>query len=75
MEENSELLCNENPQLQTMVKLQDCIGDLNKTRISVFGVAQSTATSLRSFALAVRGPSVYSVNLEPMKYDKVVIHV
>ncbi|KAK2719624.1 hypothetical protein QYM36_005188, partial [Artemia franciscana] len=70
IEENSELLRKENHHLQTIVKLQEHIGDLNKTPISMFGVAQPTVTLSRSFASAVRGQNVYSVILEPVEYDK-----
>ncbi|KAK2725755.1 hypothetical protein QYM36_000292 [Artemia franciscana] len=70
IEENSELLRKENRHLQTIVKLQERIGDLNKTPISMLGVAQPTVTSSRSFASAVRGQNVYSVILKPVEYDK-----
>ncbi|KAK2714751.1 hypothetical protein QYM36_009089 [Artemia franciscana] len=70
IEENSELLRKENRHLQTIVKLQERIGDLNKTPISMLGAAQPTVTSSRSFASAVRGQNVYSVILEPVEYDK-----
>ncbi|KAK2704307.1 hypothetical protein QYM36_016637 [Artemia franciscana] len=68
IEENSELPLKENRHLQTIVKLQEHIGDLNKTPISMIGVAQPTSS--RSFASAIRGPNVYSVILEPVEYDK-----
>ncbi|KAK2723875.1 hypothetical protein QYM36_002285 [Artemia franciscana] len=65
IEENSELLRKENRHLQTIVKLQERIGDLNKKPISMLWAAQPTVTSSRSFASAVRGQNVYSVILEP----------
>ncbi|KAK2726846.1 hypothetical protein QYM36_007630 [Artemia franciscana] len=70
IEENSELLRKENRHLQTIVKLLERIGDLNKTPISMLGAAQPTVTSSRSLAYAVRGQNVYSVILEPVEYDK-----
>ncbi|KAK2703656.1 hypothetical protein QYM36_017952 [Artemia franciscana] len=70
IEENSELLRKENRHLQTIVKLQERIGNLNKKPISMLGAAQPTVTSSRSFASAVRGQNVYSVILEPVEYDK-----
>ncbi|KAK2718844.1 hypothetical protein QYM36_005999 [Artemia franciscana] len=70
IEENSEVLRRENRHLPIIVKLQELIGDLNKTPISMLGVAQPTVTSSRSFASAVRGQNVHSVILEPVEYDK-----